>query len=120
MMRAVVMLVLALSGGLSEMAQASEPDTFSKRVPPVMPPTAERSGYCCMSMRSGQEGEMKTFSLFKCSQDVSANLRPRQCGSGSSPRPDRGFTVQTGNLQLRAWSFCCQTRQGGASRTPRG
>ena len=68
MMRTLAVLVMLGVCGIASAQSADNP--WEHRVPPKMPPTAERSGYCCMTLHSREDGSVEAMDIGYCTESV--------------------------------------------------
>ena len=68
MMRTLAVLAAFSVSGVAAAQDADNP--WEHRVPPEMPPTAERSGYCCMTLHSREDGSVEAMDIGYCTEPV--------------------------------------------------
>ena len=68
MIRTLTLLIALGACGVAVAQDADNP--WEHRVPPEMPPTAERSGYCCMTLNSREDGSVEAMDIGYCTEPV--------------------------------------------------
>ena len=68
MMRTLATLAMLSVSSVAAAQDANNP--WERRVPPEMPPTAERSGYCCMTLHSREDGSVEAMDIGYCTESV--------------------------------------------------
>ena len=68
MMRTLATLAMLSVSSVAAAQDANNP--WERRVPPEMPPTAERSGYCCMTLHSREDGSVEAMDISYCTESV--------------------------------------------------